>query len=467
MSRFNPYLVALVALLFVVTGCGKSSGDSASAQGSDTLVYEPGVLPDTLHVVTLYGPSSYFLYREQQMGYDYELAKRFAADKGMVLDIIVAPNLGRAVELLDSGKVHLIAYEVPVTAEYLEHLVPCGVENITHQVLVQPKSSDSLITDVTQLVGREVYVEKDSRYYHRMINLNAELGGGMIIKSVDRDTLVASDLLDMVAGGSIPLTVVDSDVASAGRTYYPGLDISVEVSFPQKSAWAVSPKMRWLGDTITVWSREEAPRKQQAALIRRYYEKSKMKPEISILDFSKGKMSDYDSIFKKYAAEIGWDWRLLSSMGYAESHYDSTRVSWAGARGIMQLMPATARAFDTDPDELTDNDVCVATAIKVIKSLEKTFTPIIHDPVERKKFIIAAYNSGPAHILDAIAIARKYGMNDQVWEGNVAEALMLKSQPDVYNDPVVKYGSFRGRQTLDYVVTVMACYDKAAKQIPR
>lgn len=450
-----------------MAGCRKGSGDASSQQGSDTIVYVPGVLPDTLHVVTLYGPSSYFLYREQQMGYDYELAKRFAADKGMVLDITVAPNLSRAVELLDSGKVHLIAYEVPVTAEYLEHLVPCGVENITHQVLVQPKSSDSLVTDVTQLVGREVYVEKNSRYYHRMINLNAELGGGIDIRTVNRDTLVTTDLLDMVAGGSIPLTVVDSDVASAARTYYPGLDISVEVSFPQRSAWAVSPRMSWLGDTITVWSREEAPRKEQAALLRRYYENSKTKPEISYLDFSKGKMSDYDYIFKKYAAEIGWDWRLLSSMGYAESHYDSTRVSWAGARGIMQLMPATARAYDTDPNDLTNNDVCVATAIKVIRSLEKIFDPLVKDPAERKKFIIAAYNSGPAHILDARAIARKHGMNDQVWDGNVAEALMLKSNPEVYNDPDVKYGSFRGRQTLDYVVTVMACYDKASKQIPR
>lgn len=451
--------------MFVAVGCGKSRSVRKEHTG-DTFACERGVLPDTLRVVTLYGPSSYFLYREQQMGYDYELARRFASDKGIVLDITVAPNLSRAVELLDSGIVHLIAYEVPVTAEYLDHIVPCGIENITHQVLVQPKSSDSLVTDVTELVGREVYVEKDSRYCHRMINLNAELGGGIIIKSVDRDTLVASDLLDMVADGSIPLTVVDSDVASAARTYYPGLDISVEVSFPQRSAWAVSPRMSWLGDTITVWSRQDAPRKEQEALARRYYENSKVKPELSCLDFSTGRMSVYDNIFKKYAAKIGWDWRLLSSMGYAESRYDPNLVSWAGARGIMQLMPATAKAFNADPNSLTDSDLCVATSIEIIKSLEKTFSSLVHDPEERKKFIIAAYNSGPAHILDAIAIARKYGMNDQVWDGNVAEALMLKSLPDVYNDPVVKYGAFRGRQTLDYVITVMGCYRKASKQIP-
>lgn len=86
-------------------------------------------------------------------------------------------------------------------------------------------------------------------------------------------------------------------------------------------------------------------------------------------------------------------------------------------------------------------------------------------PMKEKKFVIAAYNSGLAHILDAIAIAKLRGMNAQVWDGNVAEALMLKSNPEIYNLPEVRYGFFRGRQTYDYVRTVMACYDKARKQI--
>lgn len=465
LTRRFTYIILILALL---SSCGgNGSGDNSSADSVDSAIQHIHSLPDTLRVATLYSPSSYFIYREQQMGYDYELASRFAADKGVALDIIVAHSLAQAVEMLDSGQVHLIAYEVPVTAEYLEHLIPCGVENVTHQVLVQPREPDSLrITDVTQLVGREVFVEKDSRYYHRMVNLNTEVGGGIVIKPVQRDTLVAEDLLDMVADGSIPLTVVDSDVASVGRTYYPNLDISVQISFPQRSAWAVSPAMSWLADTVTDWSRQETPRRQQAALMRRYYENSKTQGGSFVIDFSSGRMSVFDPLFKKYAARIGWDWRMLSSMGYAESRYDSTQVSWAGARGIMQLMPATARAYGVGPDSIAFNDVSIATAVKVIAALDKSLSSYVSDPQERKKFIIAAYNSGPAHILDAIAIARKLGMNPQLWDGNVAEALMLKSNPEIYNDPVVKYGFFRGRQTYEYVNSVMACYQKARKQIP-
>ncbi|MBO4956184.1 MAG: transglycosylase SLT domain-containing protein [Muribaculaceae bacterium] len=465
MKTISIFVIALTLVLGF--GCsGRGDGASSSADSIDSLDTIVNIIPDTLRVATLYSPSSYFIYREQQMGYDYELASRFAADKGVDIDIVVAHNLAQAVEMLDSGLVHLIAYEVPVTAEYLEHLVPCGMENITHQVLVQPRAADSVrITDVTQLVGREVYVEKDSRYYYRMVNLNTELGGGIIIKPVAKDTLVAEDLLDMVADGTIPLTVVDSDVASVGRTYYPNLDISLQVSFPQRSAWAVSPSMSWLGDTITQWSSEESPRKEQAALMRRYYEKSKTQTGIYEIDFASGRMSGFDPLFKRYAAEIKWDWRLLSSMGYAESRYDSTQVSWAGARGIMQLMPATARAFGADPQTMAHNEVSVATAVKVINSLESSLRSYVPDADERKKFVIAAYNSGLAHILDAIAIAKLRGMNAQVWDGNVAEALMLKSNPEIYNLPEVRYGFFRGRQTYDYVRTVMACYDKARKQI--
>lgn len=67
------------------------------------------------------------------------------------------------------------------------------------------------------------------------------------------------------------------------------------------------------------------------------------------LSFGKGQISVYDHLFKKYAGDIGWDWRLIASQAYNESHFDTTAVSWAGARGLMQLMPRTAAAFGVSP----------------------------------------------------------------------------------------------------------------------
>ena len=159
------------------------------------------------------------------------------------------------------------------------------------------------------------------------------------------------------------------------------------------------------------------------------------------------------------------DWRLLAAQGYHESHYDSTRVSWAGARGIMQIMPRTARAYDLPASRITNPEANISTAAKIMRDLDKSLSRKVSDKNERSKFVIAAYNSGLAHVLDAIALAEKYGKNPQIWDGNVESALLMKANPEYYTDPVCRAGYFRGRQTVAYVRDVMAFYNKAKKKI--
>lgn len=457
--------ICVIAIAAVTQSCHKKADRKIVAVTEDSVALCP--LPDTLRVGTLYSPTSYFIFRDTEMGYDYDLAVKFAEDKGMVLKLEVATNLENVISLLDSGRVDLIAYQVPVTATYRDRAVPCGVESVTHQVLVQPKKSkEGKITDVTQLVGREVYVEANSKYHQRLINLNEELGGGIKIHPIERDTLITEDLIAMVSNGEIPLTVVDSHIAQLNKTYYPDIDVDVTISFPQRAAWAVAPSKAWLGDSIDAWTGEETPRLERMMLLKRYYEMSKSTPSIFTFNFASGRMSPFDGLFKKYASEIGWDWRLLASQGYTESRFDSTRVSWAGARGIMQLMPATARANGLDMNRISYNEPNIATAVKVIASLDRSLSHYVADKEERKKFVVAAYNSGLAHIIDAIRLAKKLGIDATRWDGCVSRALLLKSNPEYFHDPVVKHGYFRGRQTTEYVKSVYNCYEKAKRQIP-
>ena len=91
------------------------------------------------------------------MGYEYELISNLAKDKGMKLDIKVAHTMNAMLEMLDSGLIDVIAYEIPITAEYRNRVIHCGKQNITHQVLVQHVGKkDTILTDVTQLPGKEV-----------------------------------------------------------------------------------------------------------------------------------------------------------------------------------------------------------------------------------------------------------------------------------------------------------------------
>ena len=458
---------ALPFVLIVVAGGIILATFSRNRRSETAALTQEHRLPDTLRVATLYSPSSYFLYRDEPMGYDYSLVKQFAEDRGMVLDLTVAPSLHAMVEMLDSGRVDLAAYEVPVTAEYRSKVVPCGPETMSHQVLVQPlKNGRPEITDVTQLVGKDVFVEAHSKYLHRLENLDNELGGGVRIHSVDRDTLITEDLIEMVSDGEIPLTVVDSDIARINRKYYPRLDTSLAVSFPQRARWGVAPGMEWLGDSVNAYFAEETPHKRQAELLKRYFEMSKEAPGVRLdLDLSRGRMSPYDEYFRKYAEKIGWDWRILAAQAYKESNFDTTRVSWAGARGLMQIMPRTARAYGLPADKMTNPEASVAAASRIMADLDRMLARRVADPAERRKFVIAAYSSGIGHVYDAIALAKKYGKDPQLWEGNVESALLMKAKPEYYQDPVCRSGYFRGRETVAYVRGVLSLYEKARHSI--
>lgn len=452
---------ALIGLVSAAAVASLLSCSGPAASGSDN----SHALPDTLRVATLYGPTSYFLYKDEPMGYDYTLVDSLARQKGMVLDLKVTHSLSQAVAMLDSGKVDLIAYDVPITQHYRQYVVPCGPENYTTQVLVQPKVQGSAaIDDITELVGRDVYVEKDSKYLRRLQNLNDEIGGGINIYEVDEDSLITEDLVEMVSDGKIPLTVVDSDIARLNSTYYPDLDVALEVSFPQRASWAVAPDKAWLGDSIDAWFAGAEPQAINAELLKRYFEQTKFTPRFNF-DFSKGYISKYDNLFKKYAPNIGWDWRLMAAQAFQESRFKPNARSWVGARGLMQIMPRTARGYRTPVSKLNNPEVSVKVATALISDLDRYLKKYVPNDKERLKFVIAAYNVGIAHVYDAIALAEKYGLDPQVWDNNVSKAILMKMNPKYYNDPVVKYGYCRGSETVNYVKNITDFYEQALREI--
>lgn len=453
--------LASVAIAPCVMSCSKGN------DSTETHRLVPGILPDTLIVATLYSPSSYFIYKDEPMGYDYDLISQFTDDKGIVLRIEVAPSVHRAIEMLDSGKVDIIAYEIPEITEYKDRLTPCGPRSETHQVLVQPKIEGRAgITDVTDLPGNEVAVEEGTKYFYRLENLDDELGGGIAINAIDDDTIDTETLIEMVAEGQLPLTVADNDIAQINATYFPTLDISVDVSFPQASAWAVLTKNAWLGDSIDAWLDTDRLRAADAELHKRYFEQAKA-PGVAIsLDLSDGTISRYDHLFRKYAPEIDWDWRLLASQSFQESKFNPNARSWVGARGLMQIMPRTARAYNLASGKMNDPEASIATSVKLLYDLDKMLMKKVPDDRERLKFILAAYNGGIGHVTDAMALAEKYGLDPTKWDGNVEKAILMKSNPEYYNDPVVKYGYMRGRETTGYVEKIMKYYDIFKREIP-
>jgi membrane-bound lytic murein transglycosylase F len=168
-----------------------------------------------------------------------------------------------------------------------------------------------------------------------------------------------------------------------------------------------------------------------------------------------GKISKYDSLIRRDAAELGWDWRLLASIIYEESQFDPWRRSWAGAVGLMQLMPETARQFGAQ--DIYDPAQNLQAGTKYLKWLWNLFDDV-PDSTQRIKFVLAAYNAGQGHVLDARRLARKYGKDPDVWDDNVGYFMLKKSNEKYYNDEVVEHGYCRGGETFAYVKNVLELY---------
>ena len=162
-----------------------------------------------------------------------------------------------------------------------------------------------------------------------------------------------------------------------------------------------------------------------------------------------GIISRYDGLFMTYCQPIRWDWKLMAAQCYQESTFDPKARSWAGAQGLMQIMPATADHLGLPRDKIHDPESNIAAAAKYLGQLEGKFSDI-RDRYERQNFVMASYNGGYHHIRDAMALTEKYGGNKHSWN-DVSQYVLKLSNPQFYQDPVVRHGYMRGTETEDYV----------------
>ena len=453
-----PFMVLLVIAFITIPFINNRDEEVEIIHDDLEQIIEDG----ELIVLTINSYASYFNYREVPMGFQYELAQGFAKSLGVELKVKVLNSEVELVNALLNGEGDLIAYNLAITNDRKKELIYCGKENISHQVLVQ-RNGKELLRDVTQLVGKEVYV-MPGKYEERLDNLNNELGGGIIIKEVSQDSITNEDLIEMVAKGKIDYTVTNNELAKINKTYNPNINISLEISFDQRSAWAVRKTSPKLAEAADKWHRENINSAEFEASARRYFELNKHTPQGSILSLKDGRISYYDDLFRKYASQINWDWRLLAALVYTESNFNPSAVSWAGARGLMQLMPSTARAFGVPAGMESDPEQSIKGGVRYIADLQKIFSKI-EDKKERIMFVLASYNSGIGHVFDAMALAEKYGKDKYVWNGNVAVYMLLKNREEYYKDPVCKNGYFRGTETYNFVRDVLARADMYIKNI--
>lgn len=454
------------ACLFLMIACGRSGSD---ADDPNTAIQLPDLQEilarDTLKAITMYSSTSYFIYRGQPMGYEYEMLNDFAESLGVELQMIVAEDLEEMFIMLEEGKGDLIAHGLTVIKSRQERMSFSTPLMTTRQVLIQRKPEGwqrmnnrrierNLIRDLTELEDKKIIVGRSTAFKERLANLSEELG-------VRIDVVLApgkvnsEELIKMVSAGNIDYTVADEHVAMLNATFMPNIDVKTPVSLKQHLAWAVRPKSTNLLDTLNAWISGIDGTLAQVMRYNRYFKYRKdfsRKIKSEFYAQREGKLSPYDELIRQYADSLGWDWRLLASQVYQESKFDPQAQSWSGAAGLMQLMPETA--YELGVVDLADPQASLSGGVAYLKDLDEYWSEI-SDEEERIKFVLASYNVGPYHVRDAQRLAKKYGVDYCKWDDNVAFFLLQKSKPEYYNDEVVKNGYCRGVEPVAYVKEIL------------
>ncbi len=230
------------------------------------------------------------------------------------------------------------------------------------------------------------------------------------------------------------------------------------------SQWAVSTGNKSLADTLNGWYDAKILAEVESEMKRMntspYVTRHVYSP---MQDSEHGIISSYDAYFKQYAPIAGFDWRLLAAQCYQESAFDVRAVSWAGAQGLMQIMPSTASHLGMSSGDVWNAERNIEAATRYIKELSAQFRDI-ESSAERKKFVLASYNGGYNHIRDAMALTRKYGGNAKSWS-DVRKYVLLLSDSKYYTDEVVKYGYMRGSETAGYVDSIISRWNSYKSKV--
>ena len=385
------------------------------------------------------------------MGFEYELASEFAAYLGVKLKIIIADNWDAMVEYLETGQGAIIAASMPVT-EKREKQVAFSNGYLEIQPHLISNRKQRRITRLEQLTDKTIHISADADYMDALVHLRDR---GFAFNIQLNEEQPAEELIRWVAEGSIDYTVAQSHIALLNRRHYPDALTSVSLGEPQWLAWAAPPDAEALLVKMNQFLELIMKNGRFDQIYTRYYGDVHEFDYVDLRTFHRrinSRLSRYSPFIKQAAARHGFDWRLIAAQIYQESHLNPWANSTAGAKGLMQLLPRTAKSLGVsdvyNPVENIDGGV------RHLRNLYDQFKEV--DRQNRLLLSLAAYNTGIGHLRDAQHLAVKLGLNPNKWASLSKTLPMLKFRKYYKH---AKHGYCRGDEPVLYVKQIQIYYD--------
>lgn len=416
----------------------------------------PGIVNSgVLRVLTRNNAGSYFIWRGRPLGFEYDLIGKFADEQELSLEMIVADGRDQLLPALVRGEGDIAAAGLVPTPERraLGAAFTRPYKESYEQIIT--RADDASLIGPADLEGRTVHLRRSSPVWQIVEGLRNE-GLNIQLQAAPED-METEEIIARVASGSYDVTVADAYSVKVALTWRDDVRAAFALHGPLPVAWAVREENQELLAALNAFLDREYKQLFYNIIHARYFENSRRirahaTQRVDTVDGTNA-LSPYDELVRTAAEQHGFDWPLIVAMMYRESRFDPDVVSWAGARGLMQVLPTTAERFGIS--DLDSPEGSILAGVRMLGWLYQQFESELPVP-DRTWFSLAAYNAGLGHLLDARRLARKQGLDPNRWFDNVEKAMLLLSRSEHYRN--ARHGYVRGVEPVTYVRDIRELY---------
>ena len=404
-----------------------------------------------LNVVLLNSPTTYYLGVDGPQGFEYDLLTSYASHLGVELDITTVNTTQEAILLSKDPKFHIISASLTKTPlRTKEFNFGPSYYEVQQQVICYRGmiGSGKFPRDEEDLVGLSIAVGKNTSYSETIDSLIAQ---GNEINATYTSEYSTEELLEQVVSHKIDCTIADSHIYSLNLRYFTNLALAFTIGDREQLAWVLAPESKELEVDMYSWLNTFNQSGKMASLKDHYYS------YILFFDYYdtkmfykriKSRLYKYEKYFKQASEKYDVAWELIAAQSYQESHWNPRAKSYTGVRGLMMLTQSTAKMLGVKNRISPKQSIMGGT--RHLKQMLR-YVPKEVEGENRLKFALAAYNIGMGHVRDARRLAKKFGLNENVWN-DLKVTLPLLSQKRYYR--TVKYGYARGSEPVRYVESI-------------
>ncbi|MFK8066893.1 MAG: transglycosylase SLT domain-containing protein [Gammaproteobacteria bacterium] len=400
-----------------------------------------------LRVVTRPDPKNYSLRNGRLKGFEYELLQKFAQSQKLWLDLIIAKDETEMYRLLNEGKADIAAIDSP--DQKLSSVTRSFPYYPTDNFIVTKKSSLNL-RNLHDINGKQIALHEADYQQKGIDHLRDK---GLIFSTITLEkSIPMPDFLQQLLDDEFKVAMISAKDYIYAQEFHRHLKVIATDNDKPLHRWVVNQQNTELNTATNSFLRKEFQSKFFNIVYQRNFNKNKItKQEKYPKDFY---ISPYDHLVKKYSEKYQFDWRLVVAQMYQESKFKPDVTSYAGATGLMQIMPGTAKELGVinrqDPED------SIKAGLKYMKKLRGRYNDKLPQ-IEKNWFSLASYNAGYERIQDARKFAKKLKLDPDRWFGNVEIAMQKMANPK--NRKETRFGFCRCGQTVVYVRTIRELYN--------